>query len=66
MYEPSSAKVIQWASRLGRAERVDAEGRHQIEPIVTGNGSAVFEAEAAGKLRFISERTRMYWQRKLR
>jgi hypothetical protein len=64
MYERSSANVIQWTSRLSRAERGIPESVNYLPPLTGANGSAVFEAEATGKLRFISERTRMYWQRK--
>jgi hypothetical protein len=64
MPEPSSANVIQWACRLQSPEHVGADGAHRLEPIPIYDASAVFAAEAAGKLRFISEHTRKYWQRR--
>ena len=64
MHEPSSDNVIQWVSHVPRAEQDNTQTADSLPPLTTANGSAVFEAEAVGKLRFISERTRMYWQRK--
>ena len=66
MPEPSSTNVIQWTCRARTAEYVGVDGAYRLEPIRIYDASAVFEAEAAGKLRFISEHTRKYWQSKRR
>jgi hypothetical protein len=62
MPESSSANVIQWADRAHRTEHAGADSAHRVEPIPIYDAAAVFEAEAASKLRFISEQTRKYWQ----
>ena len=63
MSDSTSAKVIPWKSGPLPAEYVSVGGMLWLKPIAPVDCAAVWEAEAAGKLKFFSEQVRQHWER---